>query len=160
MLPIDNLSVVRPSNAAPGTLLICGAQRLRAPLLMLDATEVRYGVEFSERGPVMNRIEPGAAYYLDAGKPTLLVDYRARINLHEADFRPGLAFVTSSARGLIVDLQQRTLRYVTMAGEVIDEPSHIDALALFPKWRIVVPGLGKEVITIAQSGSYNLDAVS
>jgi len=159
MLPIDNLSVIRITEAEPGTLLVCGAQRNRSPMLILSTEQVRYGVEFGERGPVMKRIEAGP-YYISAGNPALLVDHSERIDLNNADFRPGLAFVSADACGLVVDFQQQALRYVTIAGDLVDEPSNLEALALFPTWKIVIPGSADETITVAQSGGYDINALA
>ena len=144
MIDITELSVVKPHEVEPGTLLLAGADYSEPPTFIFAVGEQLFFYECRGARPFVGcRMADNLDPYISSGPATLLVDVDTMIRPRHADVALGSAVLIGDEPCVAIRINN-AIAYVRTDGQIIDDPESYERVVAFPRWRFVVPALGDQ----------------
>lgn len=144
MIDISDLSVVKPHEVEPGTVLLGGAHFDDPPMFIFRFRETRFWFELSGARPFIGHAMAVNLHpYIMAGNPTLLVDVGSIASPQRGDIPLGAAVLIDDEACFSIQLNYGTA-YVRTDGTMIEDPRSFDKLVAFTRWQLVVPAFGED----------------
>lgn len=151
MIAITELSVVKPHEVDPGTLLISGAHYDHPPMFVFALGDERYRFDlggtdaFNAFGMAKN-LHP----YIRAGEPILVVDLDSKVSPARSNIPEGSVALIGSKAHFVIRMNYGTA-YIEIGGKMIDDPKSYDNFVAFTRWQLMVPSYDDKLLTVIEA---------